>query len=79
VKTNKKDEAKQEVSAELRKHLDKDVKAMKDVVKADVTHEAWKDLVTEEPDDKERKALKDEIASRVVAGQNQIGSQPLDF
>ena len=54
-----------------------DVKAVKDVV-ADDGHKAWA-KIDAIADDTERKDLKKSIKQQVIAGENEIASQPLDF
>jgi hypothetical protein len=76
--------ARKYVSDALKFALSEDVKAMKDVVKANVGDEAWKDLKLKEDGKTERPApqqekFKDQIAKQINAGEDQIHSQPLDF
>ena len=71
--------AKAKVVEMLRAALQKDVKQMKEVAGAKVTHEAWKQLKDEIQPVKKAEALKEEIADRIVKGENQVASQPFDF
>ena len=68
--------AKKATVARLTQLLMKDVNAMKAVVKVDAN---WKDLTPLVPDAAEREKLRNEITGRIVAGENQIASQPFDF
>ena len=77
--TDTKDQAKAKVVAELRTALKKDAKRMRDVAALDVTAEPWKQLKEDVTDDARAKALKTQIADRIVKGENQIESQPFDF
>jgi hypothetical protein len=76
-KTAEKD-AKKLAKEELGKLLEKDVLAMKEVVKKDVDDHEWRDLKIVKKLE-ERKKLKKSIQDRIVAGQNQIAKQPFDF
>jgi hypothetical protein len=75
----KKNEAKTEVVSMLREALQKDVKRMKEVAGYDISHEAWKQLSEDIKDKNEAAALKQEIAARIVQGENQVAAQPFDF
>jgi len=83
----KKSAAKEMVVAMLRTALAKDVEKMKTVATADISHDAWKqlkdevksELKDEVKSEKKAQALKKDIAGRIVAGENQIQSQPFDF
>jgi hypothetical protein len=67
------------VVGHLKQALDKDVQRMKDVAKMKVTEEPWKHLKEEVKDDKAAETLRDQIANRIVKGQDQIASQPFNF
>ncbi len=71
--------AKAKVVEMLRSALKKDVDQMKTVAAGKITDEAWKQLKEEIPTEKKAIALKEEIANRVVKGENQVASQPFDF
>lgn len=75
----KPDAAKKTAVALLRGATKTDVKRMKDVAAFDISHDAWKQLSEEIKDKEEAKKLKDEIAGRIVQGEDQIASQPFDF
>lgn len=84
----KKDAAKAKVADLLRIELKKDVKKMKDVAQSDLKDKAWQQLREEsvkeaggdeKVGEKNAKELKKEIADRIISGENQIASQPLDF
>jgi hypothetical protein len=75
----KKDAAKTKVAQMLRVELQKDVKQMKDVAGRKITDDAWKQLREEVKDEKKAATLKEQIADRIVKGENQVGSQPFDF
>lgn len=73
-------QAKDVAVKELRGALDKDVAQMKSVAAAPITDPAWAQLNEEFKDDPAKATtLKQQISSRIVAGENQIASQPLDF
>ena len=49
------------------------------IVGKKLNDEAWKQLKDEVKPEKKAETLKDQIADRIVKGQNQIASQPFDF
>ena len=77
VPTDDEDTAKDQVSKQLKGLLAHDVKTVKDVV-SDSGHKAWAEIDAIKDED-ERKDLKKNIKQQVIAGENQIASQPLDF
>jgi hypothetical protein len=72
-------ETKKYVVGELRSALNKDVARMKQVAGAKLTDEAWSQLKDEVKNDKKAEELRKEIAGRIVSGENQVASQPLDL
>jgi len=80
TKPDDEEKAKATVVGMLRDKLKEDVTQMKGVAKEAVTQEkVWGDLNEVVDDDAKRKALKEQIADRIVSGENQIASQPFDF
>jgi hypothetical protein len=72
------DKARVEVSKKLQTEMKADVAQMKVVAKQTLTDKSWarlKDDIAPENLDK----TKEEIANRIVKGEDQIASQPLDF
>ena len=87
----KQDVAKAKVVELLRNELKKDVDRMKTVVKFGLDDESWATLkqevvkeakeanLNEKVGEENAKDLKKEIGERIIAGENQVASQPFDF
>ncbi len=69
-------EVKGQTSSLLRTLLQRDVDAIKKVVKTDAN---WTDLTERVSNIDERNKLKKRITDQIISGENQIASQPLDF
>jgi hypothetical protein len=74
-----KEDAKELVVTMLRDAAKADVAAMKDVAGKPLSHPAWQQLKEEVNDDKKAEELRAKIGKNIVAGENQIASQPFDF
>jgi hypothetical protein len=73
-------QAKAGVVSLLRAALGKDVAQMKAVAAAPLTDTPWAQLKEEfKGDPAKAQTLKDQIADRIVKGENQVASQPFDF
>ena len=81
VSTADEEAAKRATSQRLRKLLERDVAAMKDVVKKGIDDDAWSDLKKENriKTKSAKEKLREEIVNQVVSGENQIAKQPFDF
>lgn len=77
VPVDDEEKARKDVSKQLKGLLAHDVKTVKDVV-SDSGHKAWSEIEAIQDEDA-RKDLKKDITKQVIAGENQIASQPLDF
>jgi hypothetical protein len=71
--------AKAKVVTMLRAETKKDVKRMKEVTAMKLADESWSQLVKEAKGEEPAKKLKNQITKQIVAGENQIESQPFDF